>query len=288
MRARLVPVSALAASIKEDWVDTCRKPYVTKEGAYIPVRQDYDASHIIPERQRTGRGYQKLGDVILFHGDKPTPGEIQEIITRNNPRGILWIVGHQGVMRKPQINILYGNCGEVTHKESGISYSLDVEKVMFSQGNREEKRRIASLVKPGEKTGDMISGIGYFTLGIARAGSFVHAMEINPVSFSYLQQNICANNLAARIHASCGDCRTLISGIYDRIHMGHFDAISFLPTALLHATSQTTIHVHMLNDETNKIEKIIRDCNMYADTSVHRVKKTGPKTWHQVCDVIIT
>ncbi len=47
----------------------------------------------------------------------------------------------------------------------------------------------------------MFAGIGYFTLPVARAGGFVHAMEINPVAFDYLQKNIVLNKLSGMVDA---------------------------------------------------------------------------------------
>ena len=287
MRARLVPLSEILVVIREPWVDETRKPFVTGEGAYIPVRDGYPSSHALPSRQRTGRGYQKLGDLILFHGDRPTSEELGEVSEREHPRGILWIAGHEGVIRKPVITLLQGSAGEVTHRESGITYRLDPEKVMFSQGNREEKTRIARLVRSGEEVCDMFAGIGYFTLGMARAGANVHAIEINPVSFQYLKQNIKINDLSDYVRAEQGDCRNQISGTYDRIHLGHFDAISFLPYALNHVRQGTMMHVHMLNDRSEELTAILHSSGLPADITLHRVKKAGPRIWHLVADVVI-
>lgn len=287
MRARLVPLSGISEIIRESWVDRTRKPFVTESGAYIPVREGYPSSHLLPSRRRTGRGYQKLGDVVIFHGKQPTREEVCEVSDRENPRGILWITGHEGVMREPVITLLHGSGGEVTHRESGIVYCLDVEQVMFSQGNREEKTRIAGLVRSGELVCDMFAGIGYFSLGMARAGAQVHAMEINPVSFQYLQQNIRLNCLSEKVRADRGDCRDLVSGTYDRIHMGHFDSISFLPFTVSHVHQGTIMHIHMLNDRSGEIRSFLNSSGLPAEISVHRVKKAGPRVWHLVADVVI-
>lgn len=288
MRARLVPVTTLPLISSEPWVDQKRKPFVTREGAYIPVKSGYDATHILQERKRNGRGFQKLGDVIIFHGDRPEQQEIDEVMTLEQPRGILWISGHDGIMRRPRIVVLHGQAGEVLHRESGICYHLDVEQIMFSQGNREEKSRIASLIRPGEQVCDMFSGIGYFTLGMARAGAMVHAMEINPVSFRYLIKNIHANNLTGQVKADEGDCRDLLTGTYDRIHMGHFDAVSFIPRALEHSRPGTILHIHMINDQTGEIHTSLADAGYTGEISVYRVKKYGPRQMHLTADVIVS
>lgn len=287
MRTRLIPVSSLPDIRGEPWVDQTRKAFICKEGAYVPVRDDHPATHHLAERHRSGRGYQKVGDVVAFHGREPSPTEIDEVMNAEHPRGIVFISGHDGVIRTPRIKLLRGSAGEVIHRESGIMYHLDVEQVMFSQGNREEKTRVSELVISGEIACDMFAGIGYFTLGMARAGAHVQAMEINPVSFHYLEKNILINKVAGRVQAVCGDCRNLLTGFYDRIHMGHFDSVSFLPAALKHSRSGTWIHVHMLGDRIPEIKDIIHSSGLNANISIHRVKKAGPRIWHLVADVVI-
>jgi tRNA wybutosine-synthesizing protein 2 len=287
MQARLIPLSDLPGIASEPWVDQTRKPYVSREGAYVPVRDGHHATHSLPERQRCGRGYQKLGDVIAFHGRRPSHPELDEVQEREHPRGIIWIEGHEGVMRTPKITLLSGSAGEVAFRETGIEYRLDVEKIMFSQGNRGEKVRISRLVTAGERAGDMFAGIGYFSLGLARAGAQVHAMEINPVSCRYLEENCSINCLTERVQVSCGDCRHLLTGVYDRIHMGHYDAVYFLPDALGHTHPGTWIHVHMLGDRSREILDMVHSRGLDAELDVHRVKKAGPRLWHQVADVVI-
>ncbi len=287
MRARLVPLKDISDITNEPWVDQNRRPFVTSDGAYIPVREGYPSTHLLPSRKRSGRGYQKLGDALIFHGDKPTAEELNEVRCHENPKTLYWITGHEGVMRRPRIVRLEGPGGIVTHHESGIIYRLDIEQVMFSQGNREEKSRISEMINPGEIVADMFAGIGYFTLGMARRGAEVHAMEINPTSFGFLEQNISLNRLDKMIRAKNGDCRDCVSGVYDRIHMGHFDAVSFLNTALNHVHQGTILHVHMLGDRSNEIRNILSDSEMDATITMQRVKKAGPRIWHMVADVVI-
>lgn len=218
MQTRLVPLTDMAVLMTEPWVDHSKRPFITPEGAYVPVREGFHSTHILPSRKRSGRGYQKLGDVVIFHGTRPTRDEVNEVKILEKPRGIFWLSGHKGVIRKPEIIRIEGSGGEVTHRESGIIYHLDIEQVMFSQGNREEKVRISKMIHPGEFVADMFAGIGYFSLGMARAGARIHAMEINPVSFKFLIQNTILNGFTGKITAENGDCRNLLSGEYDRIN----------------------------------------------------------------------
>ena len=114
--------------------------------------------------------------------------------------------GISGEFRKPKIKKLFGKSTITTHREHGISYNLDVSKVMFSQGNHFEKRRLMNLVKPNETVVDMFAGIGYFTLPIAKKVKQIYAIEKNTESYNFLEQNIRQNYLS-NVTAIKGDCR---------------------------------------------------------------------------------
>ncbi|MDR0438765.1 MAG: SAM-dependent methyltransferase [Methanocalculaceae archaeon] len=270
----------------EPWVDQTRRPYCHGEYAYVPVRVGFSFDLDLPERKPyTGPGYQQLGDTLLLHGAVPTKSQLQNLIAWKHPACILHLNHHDGVMRLPDVSILYGIPHDVTFREIGIIYTINPAKIMFSQGNRVEKQRIRSLIRPGETVADMFAGIGYFTLSAAIAGARVHAMEINPVSCAYLRKNTETNGVADVITIDCGDCTTHLDGPYDRILMGHFDALDFFTTALSHAESGTFLHVHGIGNRTKDIEDILQGADFRYSLSEHRVKKYANHTWHCVWDV---
>ena len=284
MKTRITQKSTLSSVQSEHWVDHSRRVYCEGEIAYVPVLDGEEFDIEIPERNPgPGISYQKMGDTILLHGIVPTDEELKALRAWAKPACILVQETCDGVMRIPRTTVLYGAPHDVTFTESGISYTLNPVKVMFSQGNRNEKMRIRALVRAGERVADMFAGIGYFTLSGAKAGGDVHAMEINPDSYRYLLRNARDNNLTIR--AECGDCRALLDGIYDRILMGHFDAPDFLPCALQHAGSGTTLHVHGLGDRKSEIEEHVRNAGFKYTVSEHKVKKYSARLNHNVWDV---
>ncbi|OQB37961.1 MAG: tRNA wyosine derivatives biosynthesis protein Taw2 [Euryarchaeota archaeon ADurb.Bin165] len=287
MNVREIPRRDMNEVLQDPWVDTGRRPWISGDIAYVPVRDGYPYTMALKERRRKGRGYQKIGSVIAFHGEKPDWDVVSEVIDRHKPEAVIWYRGHRGEMRIPEITVLYGEVSDTMNKESGIIYHLNPAVVMFSQGNREEKRRIAGLVKPGERICDMFAGIGYFTLPMAKAGGHVHAMEINPDAVYFLQKNIQANNLGSRVMVSHGDCRDHITGIYDRIHMGYYDAAKFLATALQHAGPGTMIHVHGIGDNTGEIKEHLDMAGVLAVMNQRIIKKIGPGKVHTVTDLVI-
>lgn len=289
MHTRRIARSDLPSIVHFPWVDTSHRPYIKGDIAYVPVREGYDYEHDLSQKKRyCGRGYQKIGDVVAFHGPKPSQAEITSVIIHEHPRGIVWIKKSNGTMRIPEVEHLFGTSGEVIHNESGLSYCLDVDKVMFSQGNREEKNRISSLVTPGEQIADMFAGIGYFTLPIARAGGYVHAIELNPVSFQYLLTNVQLNKVENRVHPVQGNCHDNLDGVYNRIIMGHFDSWNYILKALSHVTQGSVLHIHGIDTQEKKIIEILdNNCYSYYISS-HFVKSIGPRTRHMVWDITIS
>lgn len=289
MRARKVPAAVLADIADAEWVDTSRRPYVRDGVAWVPVREGYPADEDLPEREAyRGRGYHLIGDVAVLHGDAPREEELAAVVEHCRPRGVVRVKGFLSEMRVPDAEVLYGTAGEVRHREQGCTFFLDPTKVMFAQGNRDEKARIAALVRPGERIADMFSGIGYFTIPAAMSGARVHAMEINPIAFEYLQRNIMANHVAERVAGELGDCRDLLSGVYDRVLMGHFDAPSMLADALAHVRAGSVLHVHSIGDVSEMIRERVGEAGFSAVVTSHRVKKYGPHAWHMVQDVTIS
>lgn len=285
MKVRVVPVQDIPSIIAEEWVDSSRKPHVADGLGYVPVKTGYPYEEDLPERKRKGRGFQQLGDVILIHGQPPSDDDLDEITRRYHPRAVLHLTSHEGTIRRPQVSLLSGTPGEVFHREAGIIYHLDPAEVMFSQGNRGEKQRVSSQIRPGEDICDMFAGIGYFTLPLARAGGRVFACEINPAAYRYLLSNRILNHLEDQIVPMLGDCRDLISGLFDRIHMGHFESISFLSLALNHLRPGGKIHLHTLGDREQEIREILNCSGYQTEISIHRVKKAGPCLWHLVYDL---
>lgn len=292
MRVRAYPLERSRDLDNAVWVDRTRAPVAEGNTLWVPVVASESCDREIPEKQRyRGRGYHMIGDIAVMHGKKPLLAEIEGIARFRHPRGILWIESIQDLTRTPKTQVVWGSCGEVSHRESGITYILNPQEVMFAMGNREEKTRISRMVQENtrhERIADMFAGIGYFTLPLAKTGADVHAMEINPIAFGYLLRSMEANGLSDRITPSLGDCRQCLSGTYDRIIMGHFDAISLLPDALRHVTAGSIIHVHSIGSAEEAITTHAEKADFSSTIDVHKVKKYRPHVWHVVQDVYLS
>ncbi|MDK2975183.1 MAG: tRNA wybutosine-synthesizing protein 2 [Methanofollis sp.] len=289
MRVRRVRREEIARAVRAPWADPSRRPYVEGENACVPVREGYACDGELPERQPyRGRPFQMIGDTAVVRGRRPTEDEVAAILAWRRPACVLYLAAIEGVRRLPAVEALYGEQHQVLHRENGIRYRLNPAEVMYAAGNLEERARMGRSVREGERVADMFAGIGYFALPMAAAGAAVHAMEINPVSFGYLTGNVTENGLSEQVRAECGDCRTLLAGTYDRIVMGHFDALSFLPDALAHARAGTALHLHALGDVSGAVRASVETAGFEVGIVTRKVKKYGPHIWHIVHDLVLS
>ncbi|HYM40481.1 MAG TPA: class I SAM-dependent methyltransferase family protein [Thermoplasmata archaeon] len=143
------------------------------------------------------------------------------------------VSGIHGVLRTPEVRILWGRGMEVVHVEDGVRFMFDVATIMFSSGNLPERTSIAAKVRDGDVVVDLFAGIGYFTLPIAvhANASRIYACELNPVAYHYLVESLRLNR-ASNVMPLFGDCReTAPRGVADVVLLGHFSAADYLDVA---------------------------------------------------------
>ena len=157
-------------------------------------------------------GFQRIGQIIILNLDNTLQTYKKEIAQAtlelfptiktvcNKTGGIV------GQFREPQIEWLAGDKNTtVIHTESNCRYTFDVTKIMFAKGNLSERVRVPQQVKKGEIILDMFAGIGYFSipLGKLSPAKKIYAVELNPNSVHFLQENIKLNKLSSvePIHA---------------------------------------------------------------------------------------
>ncbi len=246
--------------------------------------------------------YFRLGDVLLLN--LPLPEPVEEVAAAYagvlGMRTVLGVErGIEGEFRLPKARILWGEADtETTHVEDGIHYRLDPRRIMWSQGNLSERRRVASWRCPRETIVDLFAGVGYFTLPLAlHSGSMrVIAIEKNPVSHAFLVQNARLNGVASRVEARLGDCREAApNGEADRVLMGLLpDSLEFLPTAVAALRPDGGfLHVHRAVRVERGVKAAYDEVHARIGTlgrtahlrSHHRVKSYGPSTEHVVLDV---
>ena len=264
------------------------------------------------ELNRLPKGFQRIGDIIIISltefSDK-RKSEIGEAIIKIFPY-IKTVCSKEGPItgefREPQVKVISGSENTVvTHIESGIKYKFDVAKIMFAKGNIVERVRIPKQVKDNEIIVDMFAGIGYFSLPIGKLSNpkKVHSIELNPVSFKFLSENIKLNKIENKFKAINGDCREVVDKLInegvkaDRVLMGYLPPPKeYLPWAFRIIKKGGTLHYEDLvniTDERNEVEKIVNEVKKIAKSNGRdielifdrKIKSYGPKIGHWVFDL---
>ncbi len=158
-----------------------------------------------------------------------------------------------GDFRVRMLKLLAGeNKTVTTHRESGCSFRVDVEKMYFSPRLSFEHKRIACLVKPSETVVNMFAGVGCFSIVIAKTVNpvKVYSIDVNPVAIECMKENIKVNHVEGSVFPILGDAKDIITanlqGIADRVLMPLPEkALEYLPYALS-ALKPTGGWIHLL------------------------------------------
>jgi tRNA wybutosine-synthesizing protein 2 len=208
-----------------------------------------------------------------------------------------------GKFREPQLEKLLGDETETIVIEHGIKYKFDALKIMFAKGNINERRRYADLIKKGEVIFDFYTGIGYFTLNIAKFSDVlcIYAFELNPISYKYLLENLKLNKIPEeKVIPILGDCRVealKVDKKADRILMGILPSPkSSLDTAFKILNEKSgVIHYEGILKEDNPPEKLLNEVIEVAEQHnrsiklkhIEKIKSYGPYIDHVCLDIDI-
>lgn len=254
---------------------------------------------------------QKIGDVLIVtvpDGLAHKKQDIGKLLLRADPKARLVLndFGISGPLRIPNREIIACReesaspaSAETIHKENGCRFKLDASKIMFSKGNLAEKKILANQCD-GEVVADMFAGIGYFSIPIAvhSAPQKIIAVELNPLSYGYLCENIRLNGAEKVIEPICGDCQNCTPpGIADRVLMGYVGTTHYYLETGIRAVQKNGgyLHYHETVHERDfparAVERLIKAAEKCGREAViletRKVKKYAPGVYHIVIDAEI-
>jgi tRNA wybutosine-synthesizing protein 2 len=247
-------------------------------------------------KKRLPEKYEKVGDILIIHlhpSLHDSMGDIGQAYKNAFQVKTVLLKGKiHGEFRVPKFTIIAGSDTTTIQKENGILYELDLSKVMFSSGNIHERIRMSQLPHH-EEVVDMFSGIGYFTLPVAKfCESHVSAVEKNQDAFHFLCRNIALNKVEDLVAPCLLDCRQF-QGKADRVIMGHPQAHAFLDTAF-DIIDRGYLHYHEFVPEkhmgrpTRRLMTAARKAGKSLQIiDTRKIKKFSPGVWHMVFDVRI-
>ena len=260
----------------------------------------------IPEHeiQYLPTGWQVVGDIIIVRIPEKLDQRktlIAETLLKMYPKckSVVEDFGIEGQFRRPKRKLITGEETETIHKENQCYFKLDVTDVMYSKGNLDERQRMGTLGKD-EIVVDMFSGIGYFSIPMA-----VHSqpqklisIEINPLSFKYLQENINLNHVDDIVIPVNGDCSTCTpENTADRVLMGYVRTTHQYLKYGIQALKESggILHYHETVPENRLYERpVTRIKNVASEfgkkvdiRDCHTIKKYSPGVFHVVIDAYV-
>ncbi|MCD6477205.1 MAG: class I SAM-dependent methyltransferase family protein [Candidatus Aenigmarchaeota archaeon] len=256
---------------------------------YLKLRKKLEKKIPKKELDILPRSYNMIGDILILKlksekHKKKIAKAVLDIIP--SAKTIVLDKGITGIKRKPKIEILAGEKKTITlHKEHGAKFWIDISKTMWSKGNKFEKQRLMKLVKKNEIIVDMFSGLGYFSIILAKKAKKVYAIDINKDAIEFLERNVLLNKLnnVEILHGDCRKFAKLLENTADRIIMGYiYNTEKFLPYALKIAKKNAVIHFHRITKDPEKIKKKLEK---YGKVSYRLVKTYAPNVGHYVFDI---
>ena len=201
------------------------------------------------ELRKVVKSYDIIGDTILIrvHSDLESKrGIIAEALHKIYPHvrsiAAVPLYAHTDrIYRTRDLEVIWGDENmETMHKESGCLFKVNPKRVFFSPRLSYERMRVASKVMAGETIINMFSGVGCFSIIIARMQpqTKIYSIDVNPYAYEYMNENVRLNRMEGRVIPILGDVReelkkSGLEGVADRVLMPlPEEAHSFLPLAV--------------------------------------------------------
>ena len=192
------------------------------------------------------------------------------------------------------------NKTSTVHREHGCFFNVDLEKCFFSPRLSGERLRISRLVQPEETVVNMFSGVGCFSVIIAKKvpTAKVYSIDINPHAVKFMRENIRINRVFGNVFPILGDSREIIEARFqsraDRVLMPLPEkALEYLPCAVSALKeSGGWIHCHCFEHAVKteesmeqahaKIAQKFKKLTVDFEVPFSRVVRPVGPNWHQV------
>lgn len=198
--------------------------------------------------------FEVVGDILVLRlGEDllPYASRIGEEILKENPsvKVVAVRVGlTSGEERVAPIVVVAGERRtETIHKEYGCLFKVDLSKVYFTTKLSFEHQRVAAQVRDGEIVLNMFSGVGGFSIPIAkRANCRVYSVDVNPHAIMYLEENIKLNKVEGKVVPVLADAASFTPPVpVDRVLMPlPLKAYSYLEHAVRTIKNGGVIHYY--------------------------------------------
>jgi tRNA (guanine37-N1)-methyltransferase len=187
-----------------------------------------------------------------------------------------------------------------THKEFGCLFNVDLKKCYFSPRLSHERMRIAQQTQAGEVIVNMFSGVGCYSIIIAKHSQVdkIFSIDLNPVAVRYMEENVKLNRLDKKVIPIQGDAEKIVDeklrNVADRVLMPLPEkAYLYLDCAVSALKPQGGL-IHYYDFEhsgkgENPISKVqmkvsekLENLGVDSKTPFGRVVRTTGPNWYQV------
>lgn len=283
--------------IKKEFEKRRTKPTSYKEIVTIP----HKLKHQLPT------SYDVIGDIILIKLPKDLLRHKREIgesllLSNKNIRTVCLSEPVAGELRTRNVTVIAGEKRFTTiHREYDLGFEVDVQKTYFSPRLARERKRIASLVQPGEIVVDMFAGVAPFSIMIAKYADpkIIYAIDKNEDAVRFAKQNIKRNNVLDKveiIHTDAKEIPNILEKRADRIIMNlPFSAHKFFTHALKITKNSSIIHYYNILKEDEIQERInilktlaVKHKTILTNLNVRKIKTYAPREFYIGIDITAT
>lgn len=226
--------------------------------------------------------YEIIGDIAIVDQHEENAREMANTLLKHKNINTVFQATSavSGEYRTRELTFIDGEKKtETIYKENGCRYHLDVAQVYFTPRLSTERMRITEQIKDGDMVIDMFSGIGPFSILIAKKypGAQVIAIDKNPVAIKYLQENVRLNKIN-NIEIRWGDAKDEVTDITGADHvimnLPH-SGLEFLDVSFRILKKGGIIHLYAISHEEDifGISKDIEDYANKADKCVTYINK---------------
>jgi tRNA (guanine37-N1)-methyltransferase len=196
----------------------------------------------------------------------------------------------KGPYRTKEFRLLAGiDTRDTIHTEYGKQFYINLEKAYFSARLANERQRIVSVMKKGERVLDMSAGVGPFCVMLAPLASVMYGVDINPSAIALLHQNLLKNRV-----------NNVIPILGDSMHLNDFeftpfdrviinmplDATRFFPVATLLCRPGGIIHWYVLAKQEGEYIDFLSSMG-FKKIAERRVRSYAPDKFHSVYEITV-
>ena len=257
--------------------------------------------------------YDVIGDIAVLRVSDMIENrgrEVAEAVMQNNKHVKTVLRQVSPVSSSLRLRALSWVAGEkrteTVHKEHGCLFKVDVARCYFSPRLLYERRRIAQQVGPDEVVVNLFSGVGSYSVMIARHSGArrVYSIDVNPVAIEYQAENVRLNGVESVVEVILGDAASIVKArllnIADRVLMPLPEkAFEYLDYAIMALRpGEGWVHyydsVRASRDEKpvekveDKVSRKMADLGLDFEVSFGRVvRKVGPRRFQVVLDMLV-